>query len=226
MSMSEETKVRLMVVPVVAMLAVTMIVAGWQHEEQVEIEVEEGYDEMTVEYVNPGGNIPIDNNTVVENTTVVTEIVNNKGELIFDVDITGIALFAGINYVEISLSANGNLDEDLSPEFFKFTGRMLPGKNNLSENVIHFIEPEDSSRWSLWPQDEQDIGARGDDTTFVGCYLEENDFEAESRLIWDIPIGNEEPFTLELKAVVEGLYEEVSATVHVNIVPPEGGVDR
>lgn len=45
--MSEEDKMKLIAVAVVALLAVTLVVAGWQQgEEQVEIEVEvdEGYE--------------------------------------------------------------------------------------------------------------------------------------------------------------------------------------
>jgi len=40
MSLSEEGKARLMVVPIVVMLAVTMVVAGWLHEDQEPIEWE------------------------------------------------------------------------------------------------------------------------------------------------------------------------------------------
>jgi len=38
--MSEDGKIRLMVVAIVAMLAVTLVVAGWQYEDQEPIEWE------------------------------------------------------------------------------------------------------------------------------------------------------------------------------------------
>ena len=38
--MSEEGKVRLLVISIVAMLAVTMVVAGWLHDDQEPIEWE------------------------------------------------------------------------------------------------------------------------------------------------------------------------------------------
>ncbi|MFW6305617.1 MAG: hypothetical protein ACOC1V_07555, partial [Candidatus Saliniplasma sp.] len=46
---SETTKVRVMVLAIIAMLAVTMIVAGYRDEGE-KIEVDEGYGEISVEY--------------------------------------------------------------------------------------------------------------------------------------------------------------------------------
>jgi len=36
MTISEDGKIRMMVIPIVAMLVVTMVVAGWQYEEEQE----------------------------------------------------------------------------------------------------------------------------------------------------------------------------------------------
>jgi len=225
MALSEEGKVRLMVVPIVAMLAVTMVVAGWQHEEQVEIEVEEGYNEMEVEYLDYGSNIPADPDGVVANATAVTEIVDYNGELELYAEVDTQAAAGEMHYVYVYLTADGVFDEKLSPEDFKFTARRLPRNN--SEISYHgfmgtYAEIEGGT---MLPWSEQDSGARFEETASVEFDVEENNFSAQSRLSWDIPFGNEENYTLEIQAVTEGLSQEVTATIQLDIVVPKGGVN-
>ncbi|MFP4000527.1 MAG: hypothetical protein ACLFU5_01325, partial [Thermoplasmata archaeon] len=217
---------RLMVIPIVAMLAVTMVVAGWQQgEEQLQIEVDEGYDEMEIEYLDYGSNIPADPDEVVANGTTVSEILDDKGELELYAEVDTQAAAGEMHYIYVYLTADGEFDENLSPDHFKFTARRLPA-SNIGANHINFRGTDtEIEGGTMLPWSEQDSGARGEDTASVEFDVEENSFSAQSRLTWDIPFGNEENYTLEIQAVTEGLSQEVTATIYLDIIVPKGGVN-
>ena len=204
-----------------------MIVAGCleEGEEQIEIEVDEGYNEMEVEYLDYGSNIPADPDGVVANATTVTEIVDYNGELELYAEVDTQAAAGEMHYIYVYLIADGVFDEKLSLEDFKFTASMLAA-SNTGVNHINFRGTDtEIEGGTMLPWSEQDSGARFEETASVEFDVEENNFSAQSRLRWDIPFGNEENYTLEIQAVTEGLSQEVTATIQLDIVVPKGGVN-
>ncbi|MFW5904555.1 MAG: hypothetical protein ACOCTK_03705, partial [Candidatus Saliniplasma sp.] len=109
---SETTKVRVMVIPIVAMLALTMVVAGWQQEEeeQVEIEVDEGYDEIVIpEEEQPEEGGP---ETYPQNKSTVTTHVNNESSLEFEVEPKSVMRSDRVMTIRLKLSAEGYFEEE------------------------------------------------------------------------------------------------------------------
>ncbi len=162
MSMSEEGKVRLLVISIVAMLAVMMVVAGSQQREH-ELDVEEGYDEMDIEYVEPGQAIPpTEDDKKMRNVTAVTEINEEDGILEFSVETKMISCGGDPthNTVSLGLLVEGYFDDNLSPDSIRFTAKLL---NDNDESLITFsflkgyIEAEGAT---MGPTEEIKSGAR------------------------------------------------------------------
>jgi len=223
---SEEGKVRLMVIAIVAMLAITMVVAGWQYEEQVEIDIQEGSAEINIEYLEEKGEVED-----VSKSAVATTEVEENSELELNVFV-GTMVTLGVEEqteIVVSMDATGEFEEELTPDSFRFSGRILyDGEDEVAEvPLLHFETGyTDIDNGSVWAGRRHKLSTRGLEAVepaFIGFDLDDNSFDAESRMLWYIPFDNEVPHTLELKAIVEGMSEEVTSTVQVNISEPEGG---
>ncbi len=230
--MSEEGKVRLMVIPIVAMLAVTMIIAGYYQEEEQEIEVEEGYDEMSFEYIDmddlPGytGYINKTTNvtTYIEDTTHIEE-----SKLEFEVIASGMSVekYGGYYMINIFLDAEGEFTKNLSPESFQFRAEQLIDEDikqevdDLPKLEFHGSETAIDNGTS---SGTQKTWVKGEGEASWGFDLQDEDFKSETMIRWFIPLGSESPYTIEFKAVVGGFSEEVKSTIHTHIEVPEGGV--
>ncbi|MFP4186075.1 MAG: hypothetical protein ACLFSM_07690, partial [Thermoplasmata archaeon] len=118
MSMSEEGKVRLMVIPIVVMLAVTMLVAGWQQGEEQEINVDEGLGKLTIEHADEKG-LGYNFAEGVNITALTT--VDNTSELKFEVIPTGITVSEDYERIYFDLMVEGSFEEHFDPETFMFT---------------------------------------------------------------------------------------------------------
>ena len=223
-SISEENKVRMMVVSIVAMLVVTMVVAGCleEGEEQVEIDVDEGYDEIVIpeeEQPNEGGP-----ETYPQNQSIVTTNVNNESSLEFEVEPMEIMRGEGRMFVTIKLSAEGTFEEELDVSTFKFRA------SEKEESESPFNSVEFQTRYTQidggerWPPHEQQIGKAmvgPGNFAYDGYDLNSNEFSVETMLYWEIDSENiGEEFTLQLEAIVGGLSEDVPATIDVHL---EGG---
>lgn len=215
MQMSEEGKARLMVLPVVAMLVVTMMVAGWQQGE--DIEVDEGTRELTIEHCDYKGNITGYNFDEGVNATALTT-VDNKSELEFEVHPISVEVNSIRELVTINLSASGQFEDHQSIESFKFRASEKYGFTNAVEILSSYFQIDGGERW---PDHEQKTWAGPDRPAYEGYDLNSSEFTIETKIFWEISTENmDEEFTLELEAVVEGLSEDVSATVLLHI---EGG---
>ncbi len=203
MQMSEEGKARLMVIPVVAMLAVTMMVAGWQQggDDEVEIDVAPGHGELII----PEEKIPekgeVEN--YPQNKSIVTTYVNNESSLELEVEPMYVTSPADEHNVRFKFRATGEFDEDLDIENLKFVATPSDGIftfeggfANISGGTL--IKQE-------WPPE-----------SFV-YVLDSNEFTAEVTYSWTIHREKEgDSFSLEVEAIVGGLSEEVSASIDVH----------
>lgn len=219
MNISEITKVRLLIIPLIAMLVVTMMMAGWNQQEDEQIKIDEGRKELTIEHDTGGIDEP--SKSIDASATAVTS-VKNKSSLRFKVNPEVIHVGSTQESVNIKLSALGDFDEGLDIETFRF---QASEKEQIQENPNHidfwtsFSEIEDGERW---PPDEQKGGIATSSPGHVaydGYDLYSNDFTAKTKISWDIPTENmNDEFTLKLNAIVSGLSKDVIATVDLTIV--------
>ncbi|MFP4002002.1 MAG: hypothetical protein ACLFU5_08895 [Thermoplasmata archaeon] len=213
--MTEEGKVRLMVIPIVAMLAVTMIVAGWQQEEP--IEVEEGYGEMSIEYFNK-----TDNNMGREfsskNATAVTNVNGENNTL--ELEVTPLTIWAasGRQSIRFKIEVKNDFEQNFNPKKLLLTAKG-PDEESNYENTLHFSRSYSNvSGLVPWPGERCEIGKRGNETAFIGYDIKENHFSVKTRTIWDIPKGNwNNTYTLTFQSLIKGMSEDVKATIDVNI---------
>ena len=216
---SEKNKVRMMVLPIIAMLVVTMIVAGYRDEGE-RIEVDEGFGEITVEYQpDPGTS----SGYVYNRNSIVTTSIDDDSSLELNVTVENVInQFRTVEMgygtqVDILISVEGNFEDDLSPETLEFRARGLEG-HNVSSNNHNIIpgrgETEGCSRWSSG----HSLFGWGTETANIGYDIEQNEFVVNTVLDWHIHGESYgEPYTLEVQAVVGGFEEEIKATVHVHI---------
>jgi len=222
MIMSEENRIRLKVLTIVAMLAVTMVVAGCLEEEDpIEVDVDEGYDEIVIpEEEQPDEDLVT---TLPQNKSTVTTIVNNGSSLEFEVEPRSVKR-GDYMTVRLKLSAEGTFEEELDVSTFKF--RASEKEESESPFNIARFHPEYSQidNGERWSHDEQQQGsAMVGPGNFVheGFDLDSNEFSVETMLYWEIDSENiGEEFTLQLEAIVGGLSEDVPATIDIRL---EGG---
>ncbi len=209
MKISEKNKTRLMVIPIVAMLAVTMVVAGWQHEEeQLEIDVDEGYDEIVI----PEEEVPAENEVenYPQNKSMATTYVNNESSLEFEVEPIYVGRTKRQQSTRFNLQARGEFDEDLEIEDFQFQVVQEVGDTYSLGNTANI------SGLTLWEYSKQ-----REHPESYGFDVDSNEFTAEIDYVWTISREDwEEPHTLELEAIVGGLSEDVTVSIDVHI---EGG---
>ena len=208
-----------MVIPIVAMLAVTMVVAGWQYEEKQEIDVEENPGELTIEHRTIEDQVG-----EPEEEATGTASVNNDSHLELETNITKISPSGEFQRIFVRLNAGGNFEKELQIDAFKFTASETE-ENEPPFNGIDFESSKSRIEGGeIWPTEKQRTGVLASSPehyAYEGYDLDSNDFTVNSILMWSIPKENVgEEFSLEIQAVVHGLSEDVTATVQVHI---EGG---
>jgi len=228
--MSEDTKPRLIVVAIVVMLAVTMVVAGWQYEEEREIEVDEGYDEINVT-VPPSQNFR-DNESY--RVTARSEINDGEGYLEIDViagkwiELPKMSRFHLDNHF---INIDGQLGSEYNPD------RLTVEAQLINSPALERKERRELLRLKYWHSEGS--GEEGLETcslekmeysnlgeeAFVYYEVEENNFSVE-HLVMDSEHNYnyslvDEPITIEYRAILEGLQEEVRATARVTYTQEE-----
>ncbi len=217
--MNEETKVRLMVVPIVAMLAVTMMVTGWQQD----IVVEEGYNEMGIEYrENIIEETDLTDKYYENKTCTAVTTVNENNTLELTIEMFMSSLTGEGDYQTIiKMSAEGEFFSDLKPSEIRLTAKGLEGENT-SNNFLDFLTSQNKCKNASfvgWEETEKrSPGARGEHESFITFDVEKGEFNIETRVqivIDESNIGNE--YSYQFQAVLDGLSEDVTTTVLLHI---------
>jgi len=221
---SETTKIRVMVLPIIAMLAVTMIVAGYRDEgKQIEIEVEEYPDELNIEPVNESDDgTGIDGrNLRPKNVTGVTT-VNNESQLSLRVEPLSRFIEGrpspSTQFLQSDFQVSGAFEGDLDLETLRIEVTETQSKeSSWVQFLIQELEIDEGERW---PEKEFSAGETfptPDDKAYVGFDIDSNEFVANGRIQWESR-NIEGNFTLQLQAIVEGNFsEEVVSTVELHI---------
>ena len=225
-----------MVIPIVAMLAVTMIVAGYRDEGEP-IEVDEGYDEMTVVVPPPPGDevneIDFRDNESYR-VTARSEINDGEGFLEIDVKLgkwIGLSEQPRYHHDNQYVNINGHL----GPEYD--LGRLIVEAEVIKSPALERGEERDLLRFkylysvdygekgletrSLEEMESSNLGEK----VFVYYEVEEDNFSVEH-----LPLDCEhnyhsslveEPITIEYRAILEGLQDEIRATARVTYTQEE-----
>ena len=201
-SISEENKVRVMVLPIIAMLVVTMIVAGYRDEGEG-IDVDEGFDEISLEYL-PENSSPISypSDAAISNTSI-------NYESLMELHVEPISMWS-INYsqtIRLRITVKAMLEAELEPDYIIL-------ENEVSDSSTDFM----LTKTSINNESISEYHPQTDTIRRLGAYIHTNEFIFETLLQWDIQEEFwGEPLTLEIKATLGGLSEEVPATVHVHL---------
>ena len=212
-----------MVIPIVAMLAVTMIVAGYRYEGEP-IEVVEGYQTLEVEYrENLVEETDLTDKYYENETATAVTTVNNESTLELNVEMFMSSITGPGNYqTKIWLSAEGEFSDDLDPDEIRLTAQGLDGKNTI-QNALDFETSQNegtNASFVDWEETEKiNTGARGEHEAFITFDVEEGEFHINTRVetrINEENIGNQ--YSYEFQAILDGLSEEVSSTVEVTFL--------
>ncbi|MFO7791725.1 MAG: hypothetical protein R6W73_01925 [Candidatus Saliniplasma sp.] len=214
-----------MVLPIIAMLAVTMIVAGyWNEGEQIEIDVDEGYQELEVEYrENLVEETDLTDKYYENETATSVTTVNNESTLELNVEMFMSSITGEGNYqTKIWLSAEGKFSSDLDPDEIRLTAQGLGGKNTRKNRLDFLTSSNEGKNASFvgWDETEKiSPGARGEHESFITFDVEEERFNIETMVqigIDESNIGNE--YSYQFQSVLGGLSEEVTSTVEVTFL--------
>ena len=207
-SISEENKVRMMVLPIIAMLVITMIVAGYRDEgEQIEIDVddEDGFGEFLVEPLSS-----VDEpHTRPQNGSLATVYIDRDSYIQFDVFAREVHTGSSYHLIEFYVQIEGEFVEDLDPE------SLLINIEEISElsDTVSKVNFEFSSL-----REENLTYSHTRSPWTLRHDIDANEFEMFAVLQWKInPNYLHEDLTLELSAIVEGFSEEVSAVIHAHV---------
>ncbi len=234
--MSEEGKVRMMVIPIVAMLAVTMVVAGWQYEEQVEIDVDEGYEEMTVT-VPPTPEDEVRSRNFREEgpyrATARSEINDGEGFLEIDVELgnwVGLSEQPRYDHDFRKINIDGHLGSEYDPERLRVEAQIINSpamEREEQKDVFYFLYTHsiDSGEKGLETCSPDNMGFNSREEAFVYYEVVENNFSVEHLELYSQHHYHyslvDEPITIEYRAILEGLLEEVRATARVTYTQEE-----
>lgn len=223
MSMTEEGKVKLMVILIVSMLAVTMVVAVYYQEEgESEIEVDEGYGEMEIEYLSGAGQSETfydeDTDTSSKNATATTSLKNSNSTFRFRVIAQSIRSDEYEQLIYLNLFLNGSIEEknELKKNLFRVKGLNGNNGSNYYYNFdLSFFEGENVE---LWSPDGFVSGSSGESESFIGFDVKENEFSASVRMIWGIFREHwNESYTIRFESIAKGLSQDIVSTIDVQI---------
>ncbi|MGM0404926.1 MAG: hypothetical protein ACQEQM_02135 [Thermoplasmatota archaeon] len=210
-----------MVLPIIAMLVVTMIVAGYQDEGKP-IEVDEGYDEMNLGYL-PGPNesetfYDEDNDSSSKNATATTSLKDSNGTLEFEVLVESIISTENRQFIHLILSTDGSFEKNdqINKNLFKVKG--LDG-NNGSNYVYNFdLSCFEGENVELWLPDEFVSGSSGESESFIGFDVKENEFSAGVRIVWNVPRRHwNESYTIRIESIARGQSQDIISNIDVHI---------
>ncbi|MFP4052033.1 MAG: hypothetical protein ACLFVB_09885 [Thermoplasmata archaeon] len=185
-------------------------------ESKQKITVDEGYDEISVEYL-PEPNIPERN---YENYSVTaTTYINDESTLKLKLKLESITVTDRVQTVRYTVTVIGDIKDNSQPAKLK----IMPFRNKTSGARPVTIYNFNNNFLDMRNASFVDSKIGGD-LNYDLFKIGNNDFKAHTLLLWDIPIekcGN--PYTLHNRAVLEGLSQDVTVTVDLNI---EGAFER
>ncbi len=211
--MKEENKARLIVVGIVAMLAVTMVMARYR-EDKKPIEWEEGYDEVAVTVPSSSSEPGKRHDKNESNTAIAVSTINGKDSLELNVTPIYSKAIGGTRYTtDIWVSVEGNISTELDPEELVIETEM----KEAPEPAIaqdHYLSQWEAENLDLWPPKELIPGSGGYEKTRLGSDIEDNNFSGGFEFFYtyyerEVPF--DEPITIEVRAILRGLSEEVTA---------------
>ncbi|MGM0509568.1 MAG: hypothetical protein ACQESD_00370 [Thermoplasmatota archaeon] len=205
-----------------AMMVITVMVAGYRDEGGQKIDVEEGHEEIDLEYM-PRLDMgkTYQNETTGEwykNATAMTYVDGKNNSLKFEVIAESIAFYSEVHEIDLKLRVEGDFKQKYDQERLLFQMQELNGKKSSRNHQDFDNTFVKENKVDLWPEEKYKSGSTGTRRAFIGFDIDENKFSAEGHVTWRIPRSNwNNSYTLRLQSVVKGMSEDVTTTVDVNI---------
>jgi len=219
-SISEENKVRMMVLPIIAMLVITMVVAGWQYED---IQVQEGTNEMEVEVP------PYPEQKIIQDSVSATSYINNENNFI---EINIEARFWKPDFGFIVVSVESELDPDMNPSDLVIQSEITdaPEMERTSISFHELPDEDEIQNLSIWSHEDFILTSSGGAPSHIGFEITGNHFSFNEEevtvmaLPWDVFYDEDEKvlesqMTVEITATIEGLSEDVETSARINYIP-------
>ncbi len=210
---------------IAAFLVPVLIIAGvvgyqLYREDEIPIEVDEGFAEMTVTVP------PYPEMASYNQTATATTYINGKNNTL---ELTVHPMFWKVSFADIRISVESVLEPELEPTDLIIMVKTVeaPDIQRCGQYVRPPIPDGDISNLSLWPTYEKRHTSIGDRESFIGFYINSNEFYFQNlKYSVEYPLideheGLESPITIEITAVLRGLSKDVITTVRVNYVPTE-----
>ncbi len=204
-------------------------VVGYQmyREEEIPIEVDEGFAEMTVTVP------PYPEFEIFDKETTATTYINNHNN---SMKLTVRAFNWRATSGDIFISVESEFESSLEPKDLIVKVRTVNSPdiyNTHRDFLISNLHEHDNNTINLetWDNHRNLYGARGERECFIGFDLTDRNFHMENLVLCvSYPLLDytkedlESPITVEISAVLRGLSEDVKATVRVTYVPTGGEV--
>lgn len=212
---SEKNKPRIGLV-VILIVFVSITAYSMSVESKAEITVEEGYEELNIEYLNSKEK-SIEHNKTATATTKINgeESLNLSAELLKSVSSSK---NSAKQKTGLKLIVEGDLDSKFSPSSVKLLSNMTKG--GYIDHLDYQISFTEYENLTPWQPSENDPGSIGEEVSFVGFDIKDNHFTMETVLTWVIYQSNQyedSTSTLTIKAEITGLEEPVLAQIDVHI---------
>ncbi len=117
----------------------------------------------------------------------------------------------------IEIRVRGNLSSELNPEHMVIQTQGIDAPELERLPVDHLSSKWNAEGLELWSGTKRRDGAWGEQETLIGSYVENDDFSANTEIHMEHPTADltQEPITLEFRATLRGLSEEVTATTRI-----------
>ncbi len=224
-----------MVVPVAALLVVTMFVAG-NHNGKQEIKIEENSEELNIT-VPPCTTKPIEQvfrggKTSKNSTTTVSYINGGKGQLNLTVDPHEWEAHIQDNRLDsftVRVFVDGDIPSFYNPTDLKIKAKMIEAPD-LERNHLDWSTSfmENKNGLKSWPAKKMKEGAMGNDESYIGYEINKNSFSTGGIFLENNRPPNynltKNPIEMKVQASLIGAEEVIKTSIYCSFTYRTNGV--
>ncbi|MFW6176615.1 MAG: hypothetical protein ACOC40_02830 [Thermoplasmatota archaeon] len=189
-------------------------------ESKQKIEVEEGYEEISVNYIKPESGITYQNTNGYwyKNVTARTILSEDNNYLKFKTTAISATSYSSEYELDLKLNVKCNFESKYQVDSLLLQMYQLNGKN-ISANHLDFNTAGlKENGVNLWSTDKNVHGATGKNKAFLGFDINKNNFTSEVNATLVIPKHNwNNSYAIKIQSVAKGLSQDLVATIDINI---------
>lgn len=198
---------------------------NYENDKKIKITIDKGYSDINVEVPPPPKDgEPQENKYFGNGSTAITTVNENKGSLKIEVSPR---YWHGPNDAYmcfVLIHVSGEFSSKLNPEELVIHTQGIEAPKLDRLHMDHQSSQWDSEGLELWSPTKRRDGAVGEQETSIGSYVEnEGKFSAYTEILIEHPTANltQEPISIEFRATLQGLSEEVTTTTRVSFTQVE-----